>query len=948
MMDENALDLVYINRDAIATNRGFYFQYLSLLKKWVENFIEGNSNILHSEVGNDIRESGGELVFTQLKCYSSSFSLNSREIKNALYVFFLNYLREQNDGICLRFIFETNTGLTKNEKLLQSWIDGYPLLEGELRDKCIRRITYILSEEIKKAKGSKLKNAKKNSARANAINDAYRQLSAELTDEHVRSFTSSILWRFSGQSPEASIGILIAEIQQLLKNKAFGGRPANVVMKVLLSEIYRRSQNVREEERELSSRIMTALLGETDLEFSSKIDERVTKLFNEQLDYIYGQLEGIRTEQLFYAEKLEQLENKVHGQQKAHNLPKELSLFPVCIISDLLDRHKEVEEINTLFSDKNHISIKGPDGLGKSTLAKLYFEKYFDKYDHIIWLDAGLNLSASIRLNDVLCSNLGIEILNLSDAQLLQKVVTCLNQIPGNNLMVLDNCNNDELLLGQLCRMRSWKILASSRMSLKNFSVYRLPVMTFDEAKLLFEKYVLDPVEKEILSEFFSLVDYNTLLIELTAKTIQNSLELDLPSFLSYLRDQLLDDLDLAIDIELDGTIGNVQLFAFLEKAFKVSGLNADEENLLDFLALLPSEVDINDLIDIAGADFKKVNTPFFVNTIQNLSHKGWVEREKNIIRIHRMIQETSIYRQRRESAPFQSSMFFLSWLIRRFEEGFLTTPSTSLRFYKYGLSILDAIKEPYRENLYQTLLRLENEVLNIDNMLIGNQDTSMKWQDLERRASAYLDEKDASLGVIRMNLAMSLFRQAEDTRGIEMCHSAIEVFNKNLPLTLQALITAKTNLSVIYSQNYRFAEAMEMLKEVVAIRQKYKMTNDPSLAAASNALALAHQRAGNLDKATAQFKMAIRMHLELDTKYRNDAYLLSIFNNLSINLYLEKKYDESITNQIKAMKIAENLGIYNTMLFRETLDTLFSLYVKLEKNDEADALRLKYIDKYF
>ncbi|WES96525.1 hypothetical protein P2W68_16960 [Chryseobacterium arthrosphaerae] len=126
------------------------------------------------------------------------------------------------------------------------------------------------------------------------------------------------------------------------------------------------------------------------------------------------------------------------------------------------------------------------------------------------------------------------------------------------------------------------------------------------------------------------------------------------------------------------------------------------------------------------------------------------------------MIQETSIYRQRKEKAPFQGIMFFLVWLIRRFKERFLTTPATSLLFYKYGLSILDAIKEPYRYNLYQPLLHLENEVLNIDNMLINNQDTCIRWQDLESRASAFLSQDDPTLGVIRMSSAMSYFLSKE------------------------------------------------------------------------------------------------------------------------------------------------------------------------------------------
>ncbi|MCI3938595.1 tetratricopeptide repeat protein [Chryseobacterium aahli] len=249
---------------------------------------------------------------------------------------------------------------------------------------------------------------------------------------------------------------------------------------------------------------------------------------------------------------------------------------------------------------------------------------------------------------------------------------------------------------------------------------------------------------------------------------------------------------------------------------------------------------------------------------------------------------------------------------------------------------------------MYQPLLHLENEVLNVDNMLLGNQDTFLKWQDLDLRATAYLPGNDPILGIIHMNSAMSFFRKGDDDRGIELSYAAIEILQKNLPLALHPLVNAMTNLSIIHSQNDRFEEALKLLKEMHIIREKYDMKNDPSAAAASNALGLAYQRSGNYENASAQFKLAVRMHQAQDQKYKNDAYLLSILNNLSISLFLEKKHEESVANQIAALKIADNLKIYNTKPFRETLDTLYSLYIKLGKKEEAEALKIIYEGKYF
>jgi len=948
-MDQNALNLVSSNRDAIATNRGFYFQYLSLLKKWVENFINGSDTVLHSEVGDDIRESGNKLVFTQLKCYSSSFSLNSKEIRKALYIFFLNYLKESPNNPGLGFVFETNTGVSKNEKLLQSWISGFPLAEGELLEKCCRRVGAILLEELNRAQRSKLESAgNKAPERSVLVKAAYQQLKDELNEQQLCAFTAAIRWCFMEKAPEVSIGILVAEILQLLRHKAFQGRPENVLMKVLLSEIYRCSQHAAVHDRALSSQSLRLLLEETDTEFSSRIDERITTLFRSELDSIHQKIESLKTEQLFHAERLEKLDQKVDDHLKIPDLPKDLTVGPVLHVADLARRTKDTFAIDQLLNERRQVAVTGPGGIGKSTLLKLYLHEFYDHYDHVLWLDAEMNLAECLQLHEGLCTALGINITELVGPSALSSILQKLNTIKGNNILIIDNCDNDESLLAQLCGLRNWKILASSRMLLKHLFTQKLSRLNFDQARILFEKIVEGPVQIAELQQFFSLVDYNILLIELAAKTIQSSLDLDLTAFLRYFEAQQLDDLDLEIDIEVQNSNGNVQLFSFLESTFKLSGLTGEEQYLLDFLALLPTEVDINDLIEMAGNNFKKENTPFYLNTITQLEKKGWLEREKNKIRIHRLVQETSIYRQRKEPLPFQSSMFMISWLIRRFEDGYKNNVSTSLRFYKYGLSVLNAIKEPYRQNLYQPLLRLENEVWYVNNLLIADDEGFLKWNDLEERAAAYLNAADPFLGVIRLNFAMALFKQGADQQGIDVSLSAIAVFKRNLPAAVQPLLTAMTNLTIIYSQMYRFDDVLALMKEMMEIRKLYKLSLDPSVVATSNAMGLAHQRAGNLDKASGQFRLAIQMHFRLDKAQRNDAQLLSLINNLAINLFVDEKFEEAITNQRAALKLAETLGIYNTSLFRQTVDTLYSFYVNLERFGEAEALEVKYEGKYF
>lgn len=70
-IDLDSIKIFKRNTDAIFTNRGFYYQYLSVLKKWVTNFVNDNDTPIYTEVENDIKEIGENYIFTQLKCYSS-------------------------------------------------------------------------------------------------------------------------------------------------------------------------------------------------------------------------------------------------------------------------------------------------------------------------------------------------------------------------------------------------------------------------------------------------------------------------------------------------------------------------------------------------------------------------------------------------------------------------------------------------------------------------------------------------------------------------------------------------------------------------------------------------------------------------------------------------------------------------------------------------------------
>ena len=118
-------------------------------------FVNEKNVKTYTEVDNDIKEVGEELIFTQIKCYSSSFSFNSPEIKDSLFNSFLLFLKYHSLHEKLTFCFSTNTHLSKSEKLLTKWVADSELKDDQLRLNCINKVKEILIEEVNKRKHKK-------------------------------------------------------------------------------------------------------------------------------------------------------------------------------------------------------------------------------------------------------------------------------------------------------------------------------------------------------------------------------------------------------------------------------------------------------------------------------------------------------------------------------------------------------------------------------------------------------------------------------------------------------------------------------------------------------------------------------------------------------------------------------------------------------------------------
>lgn len=938
-MLEEALQFVSVDRDAIATNRGFYFQYLSLLERWVENFINDRDSVLFTEVDEDIKEINDGITFTQLKCYSAPFSLNSKVLKSTLFAFYVHFLGNKSN-VPIRFEFVTNTGLGKKEKLLNEWIANMPLIPGELKNSCERRIGAILLDElrlslnIKKAKVSDADLRKKMIEGYGVLQDS--------VSENIEKFIDSLSWSFSDLRPDEAIEHIISKLRELVVNRRFAGRSPELLMDVFLSEIYRRSQNSNPDARRLDIRLMADILERTDDELRDIVDLKVSAIFRGEIDKLNQEITRIKSTQDSHGRRLDGLERL---SKDSKLLAKEITLIPRINPESTIERDLMLSKVTEGLATSRHLNIVGAGGMGKSTLAKIFLDRHYQDFEHIIWLDVKQGIVQAMLSDEGIATNLDLSILNkeLVFGTIVQKI----NQIEGDNLLVLDNLKIDKAIFQQLTSLKSWMILSTSRQKNPDCHNLLLDRLNLSQAKRLFEKYCNGEVEEGCFLEFIEFIEYNTLMIELVAKTITNSLDLTLEKVLIYLKDQQLDDRDLAIDVELEGEDKNIQIFSSLLATYELAGLSEDEQYLLEFFSILPNEeISITDIIDMAGQWSYKENKIFIVNQVNSLEKKGWLDRSGDKFSMHRLVQQSIIYNLRKD-AGFSKLAFFIAWINARFVEAQKSNPTASLRFLKYGESILEAIKEPYRGQIYQPLLLLENEVLLLYTLFMTDVDVVDRWYNLIERTTSYRDGEEPFLATVLCNYGLALLQCDRNKEAESAFLQAYEIFSNSIEAPVGHLMSCLNNLGMVYVRSSDFKKFKEVMMKIEELRKKYQLGNDESSIMQGNVIALANDRAGNYEDARKIYEILIEIYNELPSDKKNIIQFAVVMNNYSINLYCQNLMGEAIFNQSLIIMNLEKRSISRDLnVFRTSLDLLYTFYKENGDTEKAEKLKIKYAVK--
>jgi hypothetical protein len=313
---ESELHIFEKNTDAVGVNRGFFFQVLKTLEKWLYSYNNNHHFRIYCETEDDIKSmaDNGEVSYSQIKCYSSDFSLNSIEIKKTLFNSFSLHVKYK--STCKKFKFETNS--TSADELLTKWSKDTGLTDSLNFNDCRKHAHNIILKEYQKQRDTKIsqnnkkiatiKNKKPKTVKKqeclkeevklleeqNALLNKYFASAEKILDDEIENFIRKVEWVFSSVNPDQAIQEseinCIAEIKEIdgfkmIPKLAYGR---------LITEIYRRSKEHAVENRLLDDATLEKIIRESAEELKNNSDSNITSHITYETDKLHTKLNVVQ------------------------------------------------------------------------------------------------------------------------------------------------------------------------------------------------------------------------------------------------------------------------------------------------------------------------------------------------------------------------------------------------------------------------------------------------------------------------------------------------------------------------------------------------------------------------------------------------------------------------------------------------------------------------------
>jgi len=611
--------------------------------------------------------------------------------------------------------------------------------------------------------------------------------------------------------------------------------------------------------------------------FLTTLKEEMEKDFD--LSQLLAQKEHIHEgkEILHGVKKLVHDVKKIQSKNGSGILPKALTnKIPRTSRNEIVGRENDLASLHKkLFDNKHVVLVNGMGGIGKTTLAQVYIDTFWDEYRHIAWVS---QLAGDIPNSFINCEglldNLSISKEGKKSDELFQEIISSINRITDTpNLLVVDNAESSlSEYFDYLPRQLDWHILVTSRNEIERFDIQKIGFLSVNEAVELFLKhYTLGKISPDKIEHLLQLVELHTLTIEILAKSAQ------LQRFdIEKLEHAIETDLKANVHIAHSGKKIE-RITSYLCSIFRMDGLSENEIWLLKQFACLPTEFIDYDIVKFLVCPEESEKKDVLSETIELLSSKGWLLKNGDSFKMHRIIADVVI-KQNSITVDDVAELLASITIILSIDDT-KDNPVDKFPFIPYGESFLSVFPDSEHENI--SILQ-NNLALRLQDL--GNY-TGAKVL-LEKAVMS--NEKNfgnehSSTAISYSNLALVLKDLGDYTGAKVLLEKTVISDEKNFGTEHPSTAISYSNLALVLKNLRDYTGAKVLLEKTVISDEKNFGTEHPSTARSYSNLALVLKNLGDYTGAKKLLEKAmISDEKNFGAEHPNTA---TIYSNLALVL---------------------------------------------------------------
>lgn len=544
-------------------------------------------------------------------------------------------------------------------------------------------------------------------------------------------------------------------------------------------------------------------------------------------------------------------------------IPRLLTLIPSA--GFVIGRDKQLETIRERLK-RNHsvVLVNGLGGIGKTTIALEYINRYGSNYQHLAWIEVTDHIATAFVTNNTLIRNLQLRAAfdqlppETYETQGFELLLNALSNL-DDCLLVIDNANQLEDLQGcrRLLRGLRATTLLTSRAHPEEWNVVPIDELAPADAIQLFFSHFLTTAsgaQVERLQDALRRLGHHTLLIELIAKAATKA-RLTLDEVIAKINDNYLRDADLnaraistGAHADHTGLAAQARVANYIQMVFQqISDLSETEQRYLRYLCLLPSNFYTEDFL-AKVFEIDDDSKTVYLDTLESLTQKGWIaqkrEAEGYTYKLHAVVQEVAVQELK---LPYEEIEFYIKFL-----ENEVTIQSTTkeivekftwIPFAEYVLSIIT-------DKDYASYADLQHWLAWLIKQTGDYKKAKILLESAKEISEKVLDANHPDIGRNYSTLGILLIDLGEYKLAAAYLEKVFNIHLQQHNKNEKAIATIQSNLANVYRELSEYNRARDLLEAALTFNIQNFGEQHPKVAVCQSGLALVYQDLGEYNKA--------------------------------------------------------------------------------------------------